>query len=717
MITARSRRPRHRLGADARLLVAVAYLLALVALGYWAHQGWPPASGAGLWFYSAAVAVLFAAFLNEPFFTTPKTALGTSGALFLFALTADKGGLQASKRTINEGRIALLLISGMVFALAALAVASRDRWPRANAVTFGPAVTFGSGQFLFGLAFVLSVYATFAQSATRIAVLLGAAVLFNWDPLERLAPFFSRRAGNLRSDAVVIQAVQDPATAIVRAPIRSLSVGQSLQEPNGTVGVVVDTTATGVSQSARVVFSPGVVLRPGSRLRRPKAPQGVAEAVVGYVAPGSAMNAIRVAAPASVSELEVEEGRLLAADVRGREVLFQVIGASTQEETLGPEVHERFRIDAQKLGCWDPPTASFDLIPWLPDPGTAVRLKTREDANFEADGIGFVPGSNFAIRYRPRRAVTHNTAILGILGSGKTTLARELACRNICDGIKVLVLDVTGQYAPFFDNLVPLAEAEERLTAINNAVSPLHNSRDRDADNQFGSRGEFARQIRADLADFLTGDDPIRTYDPFRFNATTIDGFAKNGKAEMLRELSLVEKTSVIAFALLQEAQLQGETEAGRVCLVIEEAHSLTPEPNDGLNKDDIRAVTTTARSVLQGRKFGYGCVLITQRTANVTKTILNQCQTVFALRSYDATGMAFLANYLGDQYSRLLSSMPKFHCVAFGEGISCTAPVVIRLNDPADFRSEFWDASIPGLRPPRLAPSKSAGPDPTPVL
>jgi hypothetical protein len=564
---------------------------------------------------------------------------------------------------------------------------------------------------MFGIAYVASVYASFADDPERLAVLLTAALALSWGPFERVALALAE-VGSTRPKArgVIIESVQDPATAIVRAPQRTVEVGDELCEPNGAIGQVVDVTATSVAQSARVAFPSGVVLRPGDLLTSPSQPGG-GDPVVGYVAPGSAMNAIRVAAPAAVSDLSIEEGRLLAAKVRGREVLFQITGASTQEETLGDETHGRFRVDAQKLGCWNPDKHAFDLIPWLPDPGTPVALKTREEANFEAEGIGFVPGSRFAIRYHPVRAVTHNTAILGILGSGKTTLARELICRNIAEDIKVLVLDITEQYAPFYDSLVPAQEASDRVARINAALAPLHGSRMPDAENYFGSRGEFSRQIKRDIGEFLANDDPIRIYDPVKLNGTTIDGtFKRQGQAESLRELSLVEKTSYIAFALLQESQSLGETEQGRVCLVIEEAHSLTPEPSDGLNKEDVRAVVTTARSVLQGRKYGYGCTLITQRTANVTKTILNQCHTVFALRSYDQTGMAFLANYLGDQYSRLLSAMPQYHCVAFGEGISSSAPVVIRLNDPTAFRQGYWNERVPGLAPARLGgPASSA--------
>lgn len=43
--------------------------------------------------------------------------------------------------------------------------------------------------------------------------------------------------------------------------------------------------------------------------------------------------------------------------------------------------------------------------------------------------------------------------------------------------------------------------------------------------------------------------------------------------------------------------------------------------------KTERQAVNGSARAILQGRKYGYGCVLVTQRTANVTKSILNPVQ------------------------------------------------------------------------------------------
>jgi hypothetical protein len=89
------------------------------------------------------------------------------------------------------------------------------------------------------------------------------------------------------------------------------------------------------------------------------------------------------------------------------------------------------------------------------------------------------------------------------------------------------------------------------------------------------------------------------------------------------------------------------------------------------------------------GRKFGLGCLVITQRT-NITKSILNQCNTVFGLRVFDATGMEFLKNYIGEDYAGVLSTLEDRHAVVFGRASSCRDPVLTRLNDRTDFIRAF---------------------------
>ena len=72
-----------------------------------------------------------------------------------------------------------------------------------------------------------------------------------------------------------------------------------------------------------------------------------------------------------------------------------------------------------------------------------------------------------------------------------------------------------------------------------------------------------------------------------------------------------------------------------KVCIVLEEAHTIVPEWNF-LGVDDKRSssvVNSIAQIALQGRKYGVGFIVIAQRTANVSKTVLTQCNSVVAFQ------------------------------------------------------------------------------------
>lgn len=153
-----------------------------------------------------------------------------------------------------------------------------------------------------------------------------------------------------------------------------------------------------------------------------------------------------------------------------------------------------------------------------------------------------------------------------------------------------------------------------------------------------------------------------------------------------MASLTPTEITQIISDAALQAVQTQGMTDKARVCLVYEEAHSLVPEWNSVVADGDKIATNGTARAILQGRKYGLGCLLITQRTANVTKTILNQCNTIFAMRTFDETGKDFLSNYISLKYSNKLPTLQERQAIVFGRASSCENPVMIRLNDREDF-------------------------------
>jgi DNA helicase HerA-like ATPase len=77
--------------------------------------------------------------------------------------------------------------------------------------------------------------------------------------------------------------------------------------------------------------------------------------------------------------------------------------------------------------------------------------------------------------------------------------------------------------------------------------------------------------------------------------------------------------------------------------------------------------------------------MVITQRTANVSKSILNQCNTIFAMRVFDDTGRQFLENYIGGDYAATLPTLEERHAIAIGKGLRLKQPVIIQLNDKND--------------------------------
>lgn len=409
----------------------------------------------------------------------------------------------------------------------------------------------------------------------------------------------------------------------------------------------------------------------------------------------------------------LEEGRLVEVKIGDRTVTYQLVNGLTKEEIVQQKnTHGFVRAQAQKIGEWDHDAKRFKFVKWLPKPNSPVFLKSTAEFQPSSSAVGHFPGTNYPVSIKSiDELVTHNTAILGILGIGKSMLAIELVERMIVAGVKAICIDLTDQYAlalaPYFDSVTEQASLE-KLGQIGQAGrTRVHQNVE-----QGGSKREFAEALAKDVTSFLDPTTPTRLkiYNPTQFEVWRQDSRPFNNTASMA-SLSPAEITHIISDATLQAASVLGMTHRARVCLVYEEAHSLVPEWSSAVAEGDRAASNGSARAILQGRKYGLGCLLVTQRTANVTKTILNQCNTVFAMRTFDETGKEFLANYIGKDYASSLSSLAERHAVLFGKASSCENPILIRLNDREKFLEAFRaDNPPPDLStPPAIAAEPSS--------
>jgi DNA helicase HerA-like ATPase len=325
-----------------------------------------------------------------------------------------------------------------------------------------------------------------------------------------------------------------------------------------------------------------------------------------------------------------------------------------------------------------------------------VDLADLESMSFQPDCIGCLPDSNLGVSVDVDLLVTHNTAILGILGVGKTYLAFELIRRVLLANKKVVVLDITGQYATEFRDVFSETTEDGIVAAIADRIAPTVGTIATNVADG-GNIREFHRAVRDSIHDFIS-DPERRIYviNPGAFEATRQEGKKFAGEAP-LAVLTIAEATRVFSEELFSEISGELRTEA-RVLLVLEEAHSLVPEWNSTSYDGDQRASNGTAKAILQGRKYGLGVLLVTQRTANVTKTILNQCNTVFAFRTFDATGMDYLSNYVGDTYAQILSGLADRTVVLFGRASSCDNPVILNVNRHDDVVGGIWEPELPRL-------------------
>ncbi|MEN6414699.1 MAG: DUF87 domain-containing protein [Veillonellales bacterium] len=400
-----------------------------------------------------------------------------------------------------------------------------------------------------------------------------------------------------------------------------------------------------------------------------------------------------------IQERELEEGRLVEVLIKEEPVIYQVINGITKEDVVFQKnTYGYARAKAQKIGRWDEVGRKFVPVKWIPRLNSPVYLKEKEQVKPDKSSIGCFPGTSYFVGIKSiDQLVTHNTAILGILGIGKSMLSIELIERMIAEKIKVVCLDMTNQYAIELSDFYDAENEPENICKIQEA-----GDKDKDswAENpeDGGSLSGFSQAILEDLHAFIeTPDHFLKIYNPSQLFASKqvhepksyqTGGQWQRGAA--VWTVTPVEVTRIIAEKLLEVVQEKGMTDQARVCLVLEEAHSLVPEFNSVASEGDKVATSGTSRVILQGRKYGLGCLLITQRTANVTKTILNQCNSIFALRTFDDTGKNFLSNFIGSEYANIIHTLQERQAVFFGKASSCENPVLIRLNDQQDFRRCF---------------------------
>ena len=713
-----------------RVLVLLLECAIIVFCSYFAFgQPIPPTTDKGLWFYTALFSIILGNRILTPYYIKPIDVVSYSlPAIFalIYLNDANWGATEKALFYLALGVCSLLTIAAFIQIL----TKDSTREPvRLFSESLRLSLTeLGRPQLIYSLVMLFSIWTFHRESASEVFWIgLAWALTVASSPIESLFKLVKKIYGLWKLGAVPefygdVVAYQKPNIILFReTPNSKAGFGMPVLikdlKTNDKVAIILDNVGRDEGVLKRCVeidtLQPSQQIiklvnslpdRSVSKLLKEditsknetsKSIFDNSDSLVGIVAHETSITRLYFE---EVQENKITEGRLVKTFIAEKPVLYQIIGGKTNEEQVYQKNMNGFtRVEAQKIGFWDSQNKHFELVKWLPPLNTPVFLVDEINSEPDHEAIGYFPKSNFAAHIKSiHELVTHDTAIMGILGIGKSSLSFELIERMLSQNIKVICLDLTDEYSEQLKEFCYSYDNDKLYKDLIATTGIVGKTKFNNVPEDGGNLPEFSDAIDTYINNFITSnlDKNLLVFNPAQYNVWRQFGqyFGKPSDKAAMASLSATEIAALFTEAALKACQKLGKVENGkaRVCIVYEEAHSLIPEWNTVVNDGDKAATNGTARAILQGRKFGLGCLIISQRTANVTKTILNQCNTIFAMRTFDDTGMGFLSNYVGNDYAEALPSLQERHAVFFGKASKCENPIMIRLNDRDDFKKVF---------------------------
>lgn len=121
---------------------------------------------------------------------------------------------------------------------------------------------------------------------------------------------------------------------------------------------------------------------------------------------------------------------------------------------------------------------------------------------------------------------------------------------------------------------------------------------------------------------------------------------------------------------------------------VIEEAHNFIPSRQEGT--DETPSLTTIRKVITEGRKFGTGLVLISQRPSRLDETTLAQCNSFLVLRLVNPRDKNFVRSVmenLSDSDANILQTFGPGQGIVSGQAVRF--PLLVKVKFDSDLVSE----------------------------
>jgi hypothetical protein len=136
------------------------------------------------------------------------------------------------------------------------------------------------------------------------------------------------------------------------------------------------------------------------------------------------------------------------------------------------------------------------------------------------------------------------------------------------------------------------------------------------------------------------------------------------------------------------------------ILLVLEEAHNYVP------NRTDYKLQAAKAaieRITKEGRKYGIGTIIVSQRPKEVSETVLSQCNNFIAMRLTNPEDQGYVRKLVPDSLSGLMDMLPSLRtgeALILGDCVALPTRVMIDCPDPKPTSSDvefakWWVSGI----------------------
>ncbi len=294
--------------------------------------------------------------------------------------------------------------------------------------------------------------------------------------------------------------------------------------------------------------------------------------------------------------------------------------------------------------------------------------------------LGLLEGQELPVHLDANTLVQKHVSILARTGSGKSYAAGVIIEELLDQRIPLLIIDPHGEYTSLKDPAVegdferfgvsqsgyaenitvytpadrvlnPGADLVFRLNGVNLKAGDLAKVLNIQSGTQMGVIYEAIQKIRAEKSEYTIDDiifevgnssgnakwgvlsilESIRDAEIFSDDPTPIQGLVQPGQGSIIDMKGVIpDMQSMIVARLCEELfEARKVDRIPPMMLIIEEAHNYCPEKGFGktASTDILRTIAS------EGRKFGLGMMVVTQRPARIDKNILSQCNTQIILK------------------------------------------------------------------------------------